>query len=359
MRILVICAEKAIPLHGPSGASAHLRGLSRALRDAGHRVRVATPLDADHRGRWDEPLGVEAVHAAPRRWSKGLRSAGAVLDAARLVRAALDGFPPDLVWERHAWPAGGTWRSPVRRWVELNAPLSLERAWVDGRAPRSRDVAAEAGLLRTADRVLAVSAWLARWAVEEAGCDPDRVSHLPNGVEPRPPGDRDGAREALGLHGPVLGFVGTMKPWHGVERLPRLLDALGPEWTGLVVGSGPNPPPDHPRLRRVGAVQPADVPDLVAAMDVAVAPYLTSAPPWFCPLKVLEYRAAGVPVVATDLGDCRALVGDGGEVVGRDDADAWADAIRRQLDRPRVPWVRRWVDVVADAGLAVRADVAG
>lgn len=358
MRILVICADPGIPLHGPSGASVHLRGLARGLRDAGHTVRVATPRASDHRGAWDAPLGVEAVHAEPRRWSKGLRSAGAVLDAGRLLRAALEGFPADLVWERHAWPAGGTWRTPVRRWVELNAPLSLERAWVDRRAPRSRDIAAEAALLRTADRVLAVSGWLARWAVEEAGCAPERVRHLPNGIEPRPPGDRDRARAALGLRGPVLGFLGTMKPWHGADRLPRWLDALGPEWTGLAIGGGPNPPPDHPRLRKLGAVEPAEVPDWVAAMDVAVAPYPADAPPWFCPLKILAYRAEGVPVVAPDLGDCRRLVGDGGEIVPRDDDATWLDAIRRQRDRPRVPAARTWREVVREAGLPV-ADVGG
>ena len=51
-----------------------------------------------------------------------------------------------------------------------------------------------------------------------------------------------------------------------------------------------------------GAVAPHQVPGLLASMDVAVAPYPKLANFYFSPLKVYEYMAAGLPVVASRIG---------------------------------------------------------
>lgn len=355
MRIVVWCAARGIPLYGPSGASAHLRGVAKALIGRGHDVQVAVPLASDGRGRWDADPPLPAIHLDGVRWPSGLRTFGARLDGHRLAWRGIHGV--DLVWERHeplsAAGARWAWIRGVPRVVELDAPLSIERRWP--RDPRPAELAREVALLRRADRVVAVSGWLARWAVD-VGCRPERVLHVPNGVEPQDPGDRARIRERYGLRGPTVGFLGSMSPWQGADRIPAILDGLGSEWTALVVGDGVSPPRPHPRLVATGRVDPREVPDLVSAFDVGLAPYPGSAPPWFCPLKVLAYRAQGVPVVASDLGDCAALVGDQGEVVPPDGVDGWIDAIRRAVDRPRLQWTRTWDDVVGDALAGVSPD---
>src|SRR5690606_19623460 len=127
VRVLVVCADPGVPLYGPSGASAHLRGVVRALADRGHEVRVAALRLADRRGAVRERLDVPVVTRAPRRWGwlpRRLRERGEWLDARRLLRAALaDGWRPDLVWDRHRLfselPDLG-----VPHLLELNAPLS-------------------------------------------------------------------------------------------------------------------------------------------------------------------------------------------------------------------------------------------
>ena len=146
----------------------------------------------------------------------------------------------------------------------------------------------------------------------------------------------------------MVGFVGSNKPWHGLHRLPGIADAL-PESTILVVGSGPVPLPAHPRVRGPGHVGPNVLPDFLAAMDVAIAPYDPDAPPWFCPLKILDYRAQGLPVVATDIGDCKLLIKDGGQVLTSTNPHAWAKAIRDVKGLPRIPAIRDWGDVVTEA----------
>lgn len=350
---LVLCGSRGIPLHGPSGASAHLRGIARALGVRWPGVRVAVPLHSDARGIHDAPLGLPATFLAPRRWPGALRERGEVWDNRRLLRRALEEHgQPGMIWERYALhcDAGARLarRRRLARVVELNAPLGLERARYDPvRSPRlARRL--ERSVLTSALRVVAVSSWLARWAVDEVGCDPGRVVTVPNGVDFRRQGDRAGARGRLGLEGLVVGFVGTMKPWHGTHLLPAILEAL-PEATALVVGAGPVPPPDHPRLRAVGYVPHDDLPDVIAAMDVGLVPYPPDTPPWFCPLKLFQYRSQGVPVVSSPVGDARRLVVSGGEIVDGIDAAEWAAAIRRQAETPRVPMIRTWGQVVAEA----------
>jgi len=348
VRVLVYCGAPGIPICGPSGSSAHLRGIARALGRAGHDVRVATPLFCDHRGAFDVPLGLPHIGFRPRswRWLGPLRERGETWDSRRLATIATGQWTPDLIWERHALFADGARavakRRKIHRLVELNAPLAIERA----RYGRVRDAGyaerMEQRDLESADRVIAVSAWLADWA-RNRGCQD--VHHVPNGVEAGI-GDRAIGRE--GLNGLVIGFLGTNKPWHGIGRIPGILDHL-PEATALLIGEGPVEVPQHPRIRSVGRTRPADLAHQIAAMDVGLVPYTDDAPPWFCPLKILAYRAQGVPVVARDIGDCRMLIGDGGEVLDTDDPDAWAAAIRRQATRERVPWTRTWDDVVAEA----------
>lgn len=140
-----------------------------------------------------------------------------------------------------------------------------------------------------------------------------------------------------------------MSPWQGADRLPALMDALGPEWTALVLGSGPVAPSPHPRILALGQVSVLQIPDLVSAFDVAVAPYRASAPPWFCPLKLLEYRAQGIPTVCAPIGDAAELLCGEGILEESEDAGAWAASIRRALQMPRRACVRSWEEVVDHA----------
>lgn len=59
-----------------------------------------------------------------------------------------------------------------------------------------------------------------------------------------------------------------------------------------------------------GAVAPTDVPAYLSQMDAAVAPYPQDPRLYFSPLKVYEYLAAGVPLVASRVGQLEALLKD-------------------------------------------------
>lgn len=345
-RPIVLSAAPGIPLLGPSGASAHVRGVAEALH-----ATVVTPRSVDHRGvggHTTAPAVVTGVSGWPS-WLPKYREQSEVHTARRCVQAGIE-LAPDLVYERHSLFSDAGWKVSAAtnaRWIlEVNAPLLEERSRSGELRDRRFAQRWERDVLLAAPEIVAVSAWLANW-LSDLGCK--HVRHVPNGVQDRV-GNRDATRHSLGLANTfVLGFVGSMKPWHGIERLPALLDAI-PDAVLLLVGDGPHKP-DHPRILAQGHVDDARAADLVAAMDVGLAPYRGDAPPWFCPLKLLEYRAQGTPIVATDVGDCRLLTGDAGTILPRDANDAaLAEACRAWRDPRRPPCsVRSWQTVVSEA----------
>src|SRR6266478_1027903 len=85
-----------------------------------------------------------------------------------------------------------------------------------------------------------------------------------------------------------------------------------------------------------GAIAHTDVPGLLASMDAAVAPYPDLADFYFSPLKVYEYMAAGLPVVASRVGQLAQLIRheDNGLLYPPSDTAALAAALERLRREP-------------------------
>ena len=62
-------------------------------------------------------------------------------------------------------------------------------------------------------------------------------------------------------------------------------------------------------IRCVGSVPHTSMPDVLAAMDAAVVPLRSEVRFHYSPLKLREYSAAGLPVIAPDVDDSRRLFG--------------------------------------------------
>jgi glycosyltransferase involved in cell wall biosynthesis len=211
--------------------------------------------------------------------------------------------------------------------VELNAPLVQEQSLYRGGGLGSLAIEAEKHTLCEADAVFTVSEPL-REHVVSLGAEPSRVRVSPNGVEPElfKPAPRDESlRERLGLgDGPVIGFLGGLRPWHGVEVLPEVLQRVRAEFPTaqlLFAGDGQLRPEIERALREralegcatfTGNLPHEEVPAVVRLFDVAVAPYpeLDHAF-YFSPLKVFEYMACGCAVVASNCGQISEVVSDG------------------------------------------------
>jgi glycosyltransferase involved in cell wall biosynthesis len=247
------------------------------------------------------------------------------------ARAAARELKPDFIYERYSlWGMSGLWLAlelGIPLVLEVNAPLVYEqqryRAGVTC-PPLARWV--ERHIWQSADLVLAVSKSL-RSQLQRSGVDAARIQVLPNAVNPelfRTASDGSEVRKRLNLDGHfTIGFVGTFRPWHGVELLLEAFEDLhrvDPLTHLLLVGDGPSRPGFEDQIRNAGlqgAVTFAGriahhaVPQYLAAMDVAVAPYPDLDEFYYSPLKLFEYMAAGRPVVASRVGQVAEILMDG------------------------------------------------
>jgi glycosyltransferase involved in cell wall biosynthesis len=209
-----------------------------------------------------------------------------------------------------------------------------------GRWRSTRDLVRAAETFRRADLIIAVSDEIADDVCAIEPTASQRVFVMPNVLLPTPdPLSDSGFR--LPPRPRVL-CAARLVPEKGVSTLLAALARLrsvGQEVRGVVVGDGPQ----RAELEREAIVLGiADVVDFVGpviltqrqirAFDVVAVPSLSEG----TPLIVLEARAAGVPIVATDVGGIPSLIRDWDEtlLVSPQDPNALAEAIADMLSAP-------------------------
>ncbi|HLY99238.1 MAG TPA: glycosyltransferase family 4 protein [Candidatus Angelobacter sp.] len=153
--------------------------------------------------------------------------------------------------------------------------------------------------------------------------------------------------EELGLHAPVLGFLGRLSQDKGLDVLMRAVELLpvSQSWNLLLLGSGPyeSKVNDWAKARgwqdrvRVKLVKHDEVPRYLAAMDMLLAPSQTTSH-WREQFgrMIVEAFASGVPVAGSDSGEIPFVIGDAGRVVPEADPAAWAQVIQDLLANPSV-----------------------
>ncbi|GAB4544492.1 MAG: hypothetical protein Kow0063_38190 [Anaerolineae bacterium] len=208
--------------------------------------------------------------------------------------------------------------------------------------------------LKAADCVICVSDPARLHLMSTWGVPAEKIAVFPNGVDvqrfrPRPEASAE-VRASLGVDShPLVVFVGSFYHWHDVATL---LDAFSlvleahPEARLVLVGDGSQRETMMKRAADIGLgdtvqftglVGHEEVPRLMAAADVAVAPYpAMERDLWLSPMKLFEYMASGVAVVASHVGQLADVIQDGGNglLVPPGDAPAMAAALKRLLNDP-------------------------
>ncbi|HWB15461.1 MAG TPA: glycosyltransferase family 4 protein [Vicinamibacterales bacterium] len=320
MRILYCAIDQRVP--GTLGGSVHVQAVAEGLAARGHEVHVAAqsagaaPVPGVTWHDVRPPLGRPAL-----RWMR----TRTMTSLAREVRA-------DVVIERY-YNFGGEGVLAASR-LDIPAVLEVNAPVVD--YPGSAKARIDRGLLvepmrRWRDRICRrvdlfvtttadiLPAWVDRARVLEIEWGAD-VDHFRPAKTPRvvPPGGRI-----------QCVFAGAFRSWHGVVHLAAALarlHAAGDERFGATfIGDGPERPVvervarDLPGITFTGAMPHDRLPAALAAGDIGVAPFDPSrhAPLrlgfYWSPLKIFEYMAVGLPVVAPALPRLARLVESGVE----------------------------------------------
>jgi glycosyltransferase involved in cell wall biosynthesis len=299
------------------GQAVHIEEMIHSLRELGHEVRVVAPgqggASAKGADMGAEVGWVQRLRASlPKAIYELLELGYSLLAYVRLARAARE-FKPDVIYERYnLFLLAGLMlkkRLGLPLMLEVNAPLAQERSQFGGLGLPWLARWAEGVAWRGADFVLPVTAVLGRHVMER-GVPAERIVVIPNGINeahfataPSPVE----AKARLGWQGSlVLGFTGFVRDWHGMDHVIRWMGSADapPEARLLLVGDGPARADLEQlarelqlgeRVRFTGVVDRDEVPNYVAAFDIALQPAVVA---YASPLKLFEYLALGKAVVA-------------------------------------------------------------
>lgn len=303
-------------VHSRDGQSVHVEELVGAFRGGGNEVRVIGPsLYKTARFGGESP----AVAMIRKFLPSVLKEVAEILLNAisyyRLYKAYRD-FAPDLIYERYnLYLFAGSW---LARWtglpfyLEVNSPLAEERSQFGGLRLTALARVAERFVWRSADRIFAVTTTL-KDIVAASGARPERIHVVSNGVvleRFRTPTCRP-VRDSI-----TLGFVGFLRDWHGLDTV---MEAMS-KYSGViplrlvVAGDGPARPALESQVGSLGISNVVDfmgvvpfeeVPNLLCTFDIALQP---KAVPYASPLKIFDYMAAGLAIVAPDQANIREIL---------------------------------------------------
>lgn len=231
---------------------------------------------------------------------------------------------PDLIYARHAWLAFPYARLKKKFKVplvlEVNAVLTIEKAarremafyrltrWIERRA------------FQAADLILPVSQEL-KDQIVSFGVDPAKVVVTPNAVDLdlfHPRGEGDGAGDGF-----TVGTVNSFKAYHGMDTLLEAAALLKERIPGLklrMIGDGEELAGLKAKAAALGlegiaeftgTIEHERVPELLRQCDACAAPYQGPHNQYNCPMKLYEYMALQVPIVAAAWGDIPNIIEDG------------------------------------------------
>jgi glycosyltransferase involved in cell wall biosynthesis len=259
-------------------------------------------------------------------------------------RRVMQEIEPDIIHThlKHA-DLVGAWASR-RLGIPMVSTLHLIEHAPNTVGRGKRWLAAQARL-RTAARTIAVSQPLREWYLDAFAADPAAVVQIPNGVAkpgPATDDDRVAVRRELGVRSDAIiaVTVGVLRPEKGHALLLEAAERIKPDSDVqfVVVGDGPERVALEDQARRSGLVPDrvvfagfrGDVPAVLAVSDFVIHPSLEDA----LPTALLYALAAGLPVVASDVGGIPEIVTpEIGILVRPGSVDALVEGVEEMIER--------------------------
>ena len=306
----------------------HIRFIISALREQGHEVAECFPAVGaqSDAGTADASLIARAKGWYRAHMPRALVNLAQIYEARR-ARARTIEFclreRPDFIYERYSvftdagLLAARAVGCPLIQ--EVNAVYSVQHSEIFAAGFRGLAERSDRAILPQADALVAVSAEVAR-SLEGFGVPPRKISVMHNAVDPAEYQDLDHKRQET-RSALELGEAFTAVVLQALDAGPfpaELLRALKEAWPRVCaaapsarlvwIGGGNRfewfrarvsaEVPESRRILFLGRKSHSQVPGLLACGDVGVVLWHR---PFCSPMKIFEYMAAGLPVVAPDL----------------------------------------------------------
>lgn len=315
---------------GLGGSEKQVALLAEGLRGRGIDARVLVMGDGGEREAGLRAAGVPVICLGFRR-RRDLKTLGANVAASwRLVRY-LRRERPDVLhaFLFHSYIAA----APAARLARVPVLVAGRRSLGDFKEDRRALLALERIATRWTDLLIANAEAVAADTRRREKVPEEKITVVRNGLPASAFRPAEPAPIATDL--PVVLCVANIRPYKGHEYLFQAIARLGPHrpCTLVLAGDGVDRPALQRRARRLGIDARflgarTDIESLLARADVMVLPSLHEG----LSNAVMEAMAAGVPVVATDVGGNRELLDGRGVLVPAADPVALADGLRRVLD---------------------------
>ena len=324
MKILFYSPHPTLYFDAPTGYGSHMRGMVKGFREEGHTVEILVlgnqPQSTDSNTQTNSFKSVLKKVLPKILWRtlKEIQQIRFDKHAVRELRLAIQKFSPDVVYERSAWMSNGSVdvlkQFNLKHVVEINAPFEEEVKEFEKASSLISFIGKKKlkNLLQSATLAAPITSSLQKYIVENYAIEQDRCLVVPNAIDKDEIQINDSRveeiRKALDLtNKTVIGFVGSIFPYHGVDRLIQSVSNLNNSSVALlIVGDGYLIPELKEQARLLGlssrihftgSIPKQEVYNYVTAMDIVTLPNTE----WYCsPVKLFEYGALGKVVLAVN-----------------------------------------------------------
>ena len=360
MKILYYSPHPTINMAAPSGPGTHIREIVSAFEKSGHTV-VKLISGGETLG-----TGVQSQIQFKRRTIKKFipNILWQTLKDWKLLQ--FDGYNrleltkliererPDVIYERGYYLMSSGFevakQFDIPYFCEINAPYLEEKKSMEGNSFfLGRAYSIEKRQMESSKCVFVVSTALKDYLIKRSSIDPDKIVVTPNAVNLQ--NIKIDSSQIAAIQAKlnytdeniIIGFVGSIFPYHGVDTLLRAFKNLYTEGNTklrlLIVGDGEILPELKTYVSQnslndivcfTGNIPHNNVFNYISIMDIAVMARSN----WYgSPVKIFEYGALGKRIVAPDVIPVRDVMEPeiDGILVG-DNKDALINALSRMIE---------------------------
>ncbi|MFH1004203.1 MAG: glycosyltransferase family 4 protein [Bacteroidota bacterium] len=338
MKILYYSPHPNLNLQDMSGYGTHMREIIFAFRKLGHEV---LPVIA---GGIEKNICSKNIHTRVSFKKILKKSFPSILwetvkdifllrkdkQLEKLLLQQIEKFQPDLIYERGSYlqisGCMASYKKKIKHIIEINAPYGEERLSMQGKSLLNfMSDHIEKKQIELSEKVVVVSSALKKYFSEKHKIDEKKFIITPNAVNAEKlKTDENKIRdltEKFQLNKNfVIGFVGSIFPYHGVDILIKSFHKVKEIQNNcklLIVGDGETLPLLEALSKKLGLtdsviftgnISHSDISNYIELMNICVLPKTN----WYCsPVKIFEYGFFGKAIIAPNNVPLKDVITDG------------------------------------------------